>query len=88
MAEKIEVKLYKYDPHSMRNKSFTNMMSYVTWFGSHIRFTLTPLKIFSRMARQIKGKLHTNVPQALGVQVCYGLIAWFGSHIGLKKNIK
>ena len=26
------------------------------------------------MARQIEGKLHINVPQTLGVQVCLGMI--------------
>ena len=51
------------------------MTSEVTWFGSHIGFTLKSiLKIFSRMAGQIEGKRHTNVPQAMGVQVCEGII--------------
>jgi len=67
VAEQIEVKLYTYDRLSMRNKSFTHMMSLVTWFGSHIGFILKPIKIFSRTAGQIKGKLHTSVPQAMVV---------------------
>ena len=40
------------------------------------------------MAGHIEGKLHTNGHQALGVQVCEGIInrsRAFGSHIGLKK---
>ena len=67
VAEQIEVKLYLYDRLSMRNKRFTHMMSLVTWFGSHIGFTLRPIKIFSRMAGQMEEKLHTNVPQAMGI---------------------
>ena len=71
MAEQIEAKLCTYDRLSMRNKSFTHMMSSVTWFGGHIRFTLKHIKIiFSRTAGQIEGKLHINVPQALYVHGC------------------
>ena len=44
MAEQIEAKLYKYDRLSTRNKTFTNMISLVTWFGSHIGFTRKPTK--------------------------------------------
>ena len=73
VAEQIEAKLYTYDSLSMRNKRFTHIMSWVTWFGSHIGFTLKPIKIFSGTAGLIEGKLHTNVPQALGVQVCSGI---------------
>ena len=72
MAEQIEAKLYRYDRQSRRNKTFTTMMSLVTWFGSHIGFTLKHFKIFfSRTAGQIEGKLHTSVPQAMGVQVAH-----------------
>ena len=67
MAEQTEAKLYTYDHPSVRNKTFTHMMSIVTWFDSHIGFTLKPIKIFSRTAGQIEGKLHTNVPQAMGI---------------------
>ena len=42
MAEKIEAKIYTYDHLSMRNKTITSL---VTWFGSHIEFTLKPIKI-------------------------------------------
>ena len=71
MTEQIEAKLNTYDCLSMRNKTFTQMISKVTWLGSHIGFTLKPIKkFFSRMAGQSEGKLHTNVPQAMGVQFC------------------
>ena len=72
VAEQIEMKLYTYDRLSMRNKRFTQMMSLVTRFGSHIGFILKPTKkkiFFSRTAGQIEGKLHKSVPQARGVQV-------------------
>ena len=36
VAEQIEVKLYRYDYLSMRNKRFAHMLSEVTWFGSYI----------------------------------------------------
>ena len=74
VVEQIEAKLYTDDHLSMRNKSFTHMMSLVTWFSSHIGFTLKPIKIFSRTAGQIEGKLHTHVPQALCVSFCEGII--------------
>ena len=45
MAEKIEAKLYTNDHLSMRNKRVTHMISLVTSFGSHIGFTLKPIKI-------------------------------------------
>ena len=67
MAEQIDVKLYRYDCRSTRNKRFTHMMSQVTWFGSQIGFPLKLIKVFSRAAGQIEGKLHTNIPQALGI---------------------
>ena len=61
MAEQIEAKLYTYDQLSMRNKRFTQMMSSVPWFGSHIGFTIKHIKsFFSRTAGHIKGKLHKN----------------------------
>ena len=44
MAEQMEAILYMYDGLSMRDKRFTHMMSLVTWFGSHIGFTLKPIK--------------------------------------------
>ena len=69
IAEQIEVKLYTYDRLSMRNKRFTHMTSYVTWFSSHIGCTVKHVKIFfSRTAGQIEGKLHTNVPKGIPVQ--------------------
>ena len=76
----MKAKLYTYNHLPMRKKKFTHMMSLVTWFGSHIGFTLKPIKkkVFSRMAGQTEGKLHKNVPQAMGVQVCEGIID--GSH--------
>ena len=44
MAEQIKVKLYTYDRVSTRNKRFTRMTSLVICFGSHIGFTLKPIK--------------------------------------------
>ena len=40
----IKAKLYTYNHLSMRNKRFTHMTSQVTWFGSHIGFTIKPIK--------------------------------------------
>ena len=45
MAEQIKGKLDTYDRLSMRNKRVTHVMSLVTWFGSHIGFTIKPVKI-------------------------------------------
>ena len=44
VAEHIEAKRYTYDHLSMRNKRFTHMASLVTWFDSHIGFTLKTYK--------------------------------------------
>ena len=44
MTEQIKAKLYMYDRLFMRNKTFTHMMSWFTWFGSNIGFTLKPIK--------------------------------------------
>jgi len=91
VAGQIEANLDMYDQLSMRNKTFTHMMSKVTLFGRHIGFTLKPIKIFfSRTAGQIEGKLHTNIPQAMGVQRYSRIIidvTWFGSRIGLRENL-
>ena len=45
VAEQIEAKLYTYDRLSMRNKRVTHKTSLVRLLGSHIRFTLKPIKI-------------------------------------------
>ena len=69
MAEQIKAKLDMYNRLSMRNKRLTDMTSSVTWFGSHIVFTIKPIKkIFSRTAGQIEEKLHINILQSMGVR--------------------
>ena len=43
------------------------------------------------MAGQIEGELHTNVPQAMGVQVCSGIIDrshGLAAILDWRKNIK
>ena len=58
----------------MRKKKFTRMMSSVTWFDSHIGFSLKPIKNLLQNGWTDKEEIHTNVPQAIGVQVCSGII--------------
>ena len=71
MAEQTEAKLYMYDRPSMRNKRFTDdVIGHVVWQLYWILPQTYKKIFFSRTAGQFEGKLHTNVPQALGVQVC------------------
>ena len=70
MAEKIEAKLYTYDRLSMRNKRVTYDVIGHMALQPYWIYPKTYKNIISRMVGQIEGKLHTNVPQALGVQVC------------------
>ena len=64
MAEQIEAKLYTYDRLSMRNKRFTHLTSQVTWFGSHIGFTLKPIFIFfSRQLDRSRGNFKQMFPK-------------------------
>ena len=66
----------------MKKKRFTHLMSLVIGFGSHIGFTLKPIKkIFFRMAGQIKGKLHTSIPKATGVQVARSKYSSWGMSV-------
>jgi len=45
---------------------------------------------FSRTVAQIEGKLHTNVPQAMGPSSYSQIIdiTWSGCNIGLSENLK
>ena len=45
----------------------SRLWHHVTWFGSHIGFTLKPSKILSRTSGQMEGKCNINVFQALGI---------------------
>ena len=87
MAEQIEVKLSRNDYLSMRDKTFTPVMSYVTWFGSHIEVPQKLINIFSRMAGQIEGNFTHMFPKTWGYHSVHELIhvTWSGSHIGLNK---
>ena len=55
MVEQIEVKHYTFDRLSMKNKRITHMTSQVTWFGSHIGFTLKPIKILHSKEVLVRG---------------------------------
>ena len=71
MAEQITSNLHRNESLSLRNKKFPtyDIIGHMVWQPYWI-YTKTYKTLLLQTAGQIEGKLHTNVPQALRVQVC------------------